>query len=252
MLHDSLCEEWWVRSAVCTLPYAQVWVRSDQWQALCVLFGMWLPLHYNIKGALKFPLQTSTTCRGDWFDNILNWYPWPETYRFRATAISKQALPERTSRVSISNSFAIRPPAELHDEGCLGRIMWCQLTFISYYLSHEVWASFMCLSVLEQHGWVHFCWYTDMIFLYGEARGNGRAARRLYQDRFSQRPTPSHTLFAVIPQQLRERGTFTASRNNFGVPRRRSTPELEEAVGTMCATKMQVATPNRTCSGSEC
>ena len=50
-----------------------------------------------------------------------------------------------------------------------------------------------------------FAEYTDMIFLYGEARGNGRAVPRLYQDRFSQRSTPSHTLFAVIPQRLRER-----------------------------------------------
>ena len=48
-----------------------------------------------------------------------------------------------------------------------------------------------------------FVEYTDMIFLYGEARGNGRGARRLYQDRFPQRPTPSHTLFAVISQRLR-------------------------------------------------
>ena len=89
-----------------------------------------------------------------------------------------------------------------------------------------------------------------MIFLYSEARGNGRGARRLYQDRFPQRPTPSHTIFAVISQRLRVRGTFTASRNNCGVPRRRRTPELEEAVGTMCATKLLVATSNRTCSGS--
>ena len=34
-----------------------------------------------------------------------------------------------------------------------------------------------------------------MIFLSGETQGNGRAARRLYQDRFPQRPTTSHTLF---------------------------------------------------------
>ena len=81
-----------------------------------------------------------------------------------------------------------------------------------------------------------------MIFLYGEVRGNGTAARRLYQDRFPQCQTPSHTLFAVIPQRLRERGTFTASRNNCGVPRRRRTPKLEESVGTMCATKLLVAT----------
>ena len=45
-----------------------------------------------------------------------------------------------------------------------------------------------------------FAEYIDMIFLYGEARGNGRAARRLYKDRFPQRPTPSHTLFAVITE----------------------------------------------------
>ena len=96
-----------------------------------------------------------------------------------------------------------------------------------------------------------FAEYTDMIFLHGEARGNGTGARRLYQDRFTQRPTPSHTLFAVIPQRLRVIGTFTASRNKCGVPRRRRTPELEEAVGTMCAPKLLVTTSNRTCSGSE-
>ena len=94
--------------------------------------------------------------------------------------------------------------------------------------------------------------YTDLIFLYGDARGNGRAAHRLYQDRFPQRQTPSHILFAIIPQRRRVRGTFTASRNNCGVPRRRRTPELKEAVGTMCATKLLVVTSNRTCSGSEC
>ena len=97
-----------------------------------------------------------------------------------------------------------------------------------------------------------FAEYTDMILPYGEARGNGRAARHLYQDRFPQRPTPLHTLFAVITQRLRERGTFTASRNDCSAPRRLRTPELEEAVGTMCATKLLVATYNRTCSGSEC
>ena len=64
-----------------------------------------------------------------------------------------------------------------------------------------------------------------MIFLYGKARGNVRGGRRLYQDRFPERPIPSHTLFAVIPQRLRERGTFTAKRNNCGDPRRRRTPE---------------------------
>ena len=80
-----------------------------------------------------------------------------------------------------------------------------------------------------------FAEYTDMFFLYGEARGNGRNARRLYQDRFSQRSTPSYTLSAIILQRLRETGTFTASSYNCGVPRKRRTLKLEEAVGTMCA-----------------
>ena len=120
------------------------------------------------------------------------------------------------------------------------------------YLSELVRASLMCLSVLEQHVEQNFAEYTDMIFLYGKARGNGRAARRLYQDRFPQRPTPSHTLFAVIPQRLWKRGTVTASRNNCGVPSRRRNPEWEEALGTMCATNLLVATSNRTCSRSEC
>ena len=97
-----------------------------------------------------------------------------------------------------------------------------------------------------------FVEYTNMILLYGEARGNGRAARRLYQDRFPQRPAPLYTLSAVITQWLRERGTFTASRNDCGAPRRLRTPELEEAIGTMCKMKLLVATSNRICSGSEC
>ena len=97
-----------------------------------------------------------------------------------------------------------------------------------------------------------FVEYTEVILPYGKARGNWRAARRLYQDRFPQRPTPSHTLFAVVTQRLRERSTFTARKNDCGAPRRLRTPELEEAVGTMCKTKLLVATSNCTCSGSEC
>ena len=108
---------------------------------------------------------------------------------------------------------------------------------------------FQCYSNMVEYT---FTEYTDMILPYGEARGNGRAARRLYQDRFPQRPIPSHTLFAVITQRLRERDTFTARRNDCGAPRRLCTPELEEAVGTKCKTKLLVTTSNRTCSGSEC
>ena len=100
------------------------------WKKWANFFLSYCVLSSLIQGALKFPLQTSRTCRGDWFDNILIWNPCPETYRFRATAIWKQALPGRTSRVSTSNSFSIRPSIELQDEGSLDEIMWCQLTFI--------------------------------------------------------------------------------------------------------------------------
>ena len=39
---------------------------------------------------------------------------------------------------------------------------------------------------------------TDMHLLYGETRGNGCAARRLYAERFPMRRLPSHVLFQRI------------------------------------------------------
>ncbi|KAJ8887701.1 hypothetical protein PR048_013919 [Dryococelus australis] len=62
-----------------------------------------------------------------------------------------------------------------------------------------------------------FAEYTDMILVYGAAECDGRAAGRLYQERYQQRATPSHTIFATIT-------------NDCGAPKRRRTPELEEAV----------------------
>ncbi|KAJ8884329.1 hypothetical protein PR048_016186 [Dryococelus australis] len=56
------------------------------------------------------------------------------------------------------------------------------------------------------------------------------AVRRLYQELYPRRETPSHTLFTTITQRLREQGTFTADRNDCGAPKRHSTPELEETV----------------------
>ena len=66
--------------------------------------------------------------------------------------------------------------------------------------------------------------YTDVVLVYGEAAGNGRAARRIYQ------VTQSHTLFVKVIQRLRERGTFTVNRADCGAPRRRRTPNFEEDV----------------------
>ena len=40
--------------------------------------------------------------------------------------------------------------------------------------------------------------YKDIELVYGEALANGRAARRIYQEHYSHRVTPSHTLFAKL------------------------------------------------------
>ena len=76
--------------------------------------------------------------------------------------------------------------------------------------------------------------YTDdMVLVYGQAAGNGRAANRIYQKRYRYRATPSHTPFARVKQGLRERGTFTVNRVVCGAPRRRRTLNIEEDV-TYC------------------
>ena len=155
----------------------------------------------------------------------MNWNPCPETYRFHATAIGKQALPERTSRVSTSNSFAIHPPVELHDEGCLGRAGSSLI-----HMSFSVRAVF-CMAKLEI--------MEELLVAFIKIVFHNIRLHRI-------------PFFAVITQWLRERGTFTTSRNDCGVPRRLRTLELEEAIDKMCATKLLVVTSNRTCSGSEC
>ena len=72
--------------------------------------------------------------------------------------------------------------------------------------------------------------YTDMVLVYDEVAGSGRAARRIYQERYPHRVTPSNILFAKVIQRLRESGTFTVSRSDCGAPRRRRTPDFEEDV----------------------
>ncbi|KAJ8882097.1 hypothetical protein PR048_018585 [Dryococelus australis] len=72
--------------------------------------------------------------------------------------------------------------------------------------------------------------YTDMILVYVTAEGNEISARRLYQERYTQRAAPSYNLFVTVTQRLRGQGTFTTDRNYCGAPKRRRTPELEEAV----------------------
>ena len=72
--------------------------------------------------------------------------------------------------------------------------------------------------------------YTDMMLVYGEAASKGRAARPLYQERYSHHVTASHTLFAKVIQRVWETGNHTINRADCGAPRRRRTPNFEEDV----------------------
>lgn len=70
----------------------------------------------------------------------------------------------------------------------------------------------------------------DMHFLYGMAHGNARAARRLYHERFPQRPVPNTQTFINIHARLCETGSFKKSTNPIGRPATVRTVQMEEAV----------------------
>ena len=77
----------------------------------------------------------------------------------------------------------------------------------SFILNEVRFVVFECIEVLDM------CRYTtaemtDMVFAYGEADCNGRAAARLYAESFPNRHTPHHSSFAAIERRLREDGKF--------------------------------------------
>lgn len=82
----------------------------------------------------------------------------------------------------------------------------------------------------------------DMHLTYGEAKGNGRAARRLYEQRFPTRRIPSHPTFASVDRRLRETGSFAIANSNAGRSRTARTPELEERVLTRFAAAPSTST----------
>ena len=79
--------------------------------------------------------------------------------------------------------------------------------------------------------------YTEMLIIYGEAGRNGRAAQRMYHERFPHRPTPSHTIFVRIQQRLRETGSFIPKRTDCGARQMRRTVDLEENPSTSRPTR---------------
>lgn len=75
-----------------------------------------------------------------------------------------------------------------------------------------------------------FAEYADMLLIYGEVHCNGRAASRLYQERFPERRVPAHTLFERVNQRIRETGSVKITRPDNGAQRTVRTPEFEEEV----------------------
>lgn len=72
---------------------------------------------------------------------------------------------------------------------------------------------------------------TDMHFCYGLANGNGREAKRLYEEKFPNRVSPHHSKFQKIHQHLSEHGKFY-KRDSSRPARERTirTAETEENV----------------------
>lgn len=70
----------------------------------------------------------------------------------------------------------------------------------------------------------------DMHLIYGVADGNGRAAARLYAQRFPHRRHPSRTTFSAIHRRLRETGTMRPVLADTGRQRYARTPQTEERI----------------------
>lgn len=62
--------------------------------------------------------------------------------------------------------------------------------------------------------------YADIHMIYGEARGNARAAARLYRERFPERRHPHYSTFIDTHRRIRETGTVEANKRSCGVTRR--------------------------------
>ncbi|PSN44705.1 hypothetical protein C0J52_11831 [Blattella germanica] len=79
----------------------------------------------------------------------------------------------------------------------------------------------------------------DMHLLYGETRGNSRAARRLYVERFPMRRLPSHVLFQRIDAHMRETGHVVLTRRGAGRPR-----SVQNVVFQDCVLQLFEETPS--------
>jgi hypothetical protein len=90
---------------------------------------------------------------------------------------------------------------------------------------HHYLSTLSSSNITEEYSFAEF---TDMLLIYGEAQGNGRAARRLYEERFPGRRMPAHTMFARVVQRLRDTGCLKVNKHDDGGGARRNmrTPEV--------------------------
>ncbi|GFU62335.1 DUF4817 domain-containing protein [Trichonephila clavipes] len=70
----------------------------------------------------------------------------------------------------------------------------------------------------------------DIHFIYGLAEGKGRAAVRLYRERYPTRRQLNHRTFTRVHQNLVERGSFRATIEGTGRRRTARTPIFDEGV----------------------
>lgn len=70
----------------------------------------------------------------------------------------------------------------------------------------------------------------DMHIVYGEVHCNGRAACRLYAERYPNRRVPNYRMFASLHRNLCEYGAFRRNRHDAGHPRTTRSPAFEEDV----------------------
>lgn len=71
---------------------------------------------------------------------------------------------------------------------------------------------------------------TDMVLIYGEARGNAEEARRIYMERFPQRLAPAAGTFIKNVQHLRDHGTFKPQTQDRGRVRTRRILDVEPQI----------------------
>jgi hypothetical protein len=57
---------------------------------------------------------------------------------------------------------------------------------------------------------------TDMVLIYGEARGHSELARQIYGERFPQRILPNARTFVNVVQHLRDFGRFEMNKRDLG------------------------------------